>query len=186
MTTDSNITLLLKSWQDGNDEALKQLSTQVYNELQRLAQKYMSSERANHTLQPTALVNEAFVRLISAEVSFQNRAHFFSLAGRMMRHILVDHARSLNRDKRGAGLQHLTLHESVIENKNASNDLLDLHDALETLSRFDSRKAEILELQFFAGLTIKEIAETVGVSSRTVERDIQLAKAWLHRELSSE
>lgn len=186
MTKDQDITSLLVSWQQGDDHALTELSEQVYNELRHLAGKYMHGERPGHTLQATALVNEAFVRLTNVNINYKDRNHFFSLAGRMMRRILVDHARSLKRDKRGAGAQQLTLHESVIQNNDSPQDLLDLHEALESLAQFDNRKAQILELQFFAGLTIKEIAEVIDISSRTVERDIQFAKAWLHRELSAD
>ncbi|MBE9564240.1 MAG: sigma-70 family RNA polymerase sigma factor, partial [Proteobacteria bacterium] len=170
----------------GNEFALNELSEQVYTELRRLANKYMLAERSNHTLQATSLVNEAFIRLVKAELSYQDRNHFFSLAGRMMRRILVDHARSIKRDKRGSGVQQLTLHESIIQNNDSPQSILDLHEALESLSEFDSRKAEILELQFFAGLTVKEIADVIKVSPRTVERDIQFAKAWLHQRLSSD
>lgn len=184
MSKDQNVTYLLESWQGGNDDALAELSGLVYGELQRLARKHMAGERENHTLQATALVNEAFVRLINANVGYQNRAHFYTLAGRMMRRILVDHARSLKREKRGAGIKPVTLHESVMQHAEAPVDLLELNAALESLARFDNRKAQILELQFFAGLSTKEIAEVVGVSTRTVERDAHLAKAWLHRELS--
>jgi len=178
------VTYLLDAWQEGNDEALVELSDAVYHELQRLAGSYMRGERNNHTLQATALVNEAFLRLIKADVSYKNRAHFFTLAGRMMRRILVDHARSFNREKRGAGMVPITYQESVMQPAEAPPDLLDLNAALEALAEFDERKAQILELQFFAGLSPADIAEALGVSKRTVERDAQLAKAWLHRELS--
>lgn len=184
MSEDQQVTCLLESWQRGNDDALQELSSLVYGELRRLARRYMRDERDNHTLQATALVNEAFVRLIDTEVSYQNRVHFYTLAGRMMRRVLVDHARSSKREKRGAGIKPLSLHESVMQHADAAPDLLELNSALESLANFDKRKAEIIELQFFAGLNAKEIADVVGVSTRTVERDAHLAKAWLHRELN--
>jgi RNA polymerase sigma factor (TIGR02999 family) len=143
----------------------------------------MAGERKDHTLQATELVNEAFVRLINADVSYQNRAHFYAMAGSMMRRILIDHARSIKREKRGGGVHHITLQESGIKNAAPNVDLLELNAALESLAKQDKRKADILELQFFAGLSCKEIATVMEVSTRTVERDVQMAKAWLHREL---
>lgn len=185
MSDPSEITSLLDAWQQGDEKALSALSDRVYVELRQLARKHMKGERASHTLQATALVNEAFLRLINADINYQNRSHFFSLAGKMMRRILVDHARSSLRQKRGAGAEHITLQEAMVHHQD-DYDLIDLHEALESLSRLDARKADILELQFFAGLTAQEIADLLGTSSRTVERDAQFARAWLHRELTRE
>lgn len=183
MSNDQSLTQLIDSWQNGNESAFSELSELVYHELRRLARKHMAGERKNHTLQATALVNEAFVRLINAEISYESRAHFYAMAGSMMRRILIDHARSVNREKRGGGVRNVTLHESEIMDATPDVDLLELNAALESLEKQDKRKANILELQFFAGLSCKEIAEVLDVSSRTVERDVQFAKAWLHREL---
>lgn len=185
MSKDQPVTELIESWQQGNDVALDKLSQIVYSELQRQARKHMASERNNHTLQATALVNEAFLRLVNAEISYENRAQFYFLAGRMMRRVLVDHARSLQRKKRGSGVKAVTLHESLVHDGDSAPELLDLNSALESLAKFDRRKADILELQYFAGLSAREIAASMGVSSRTIEREAQLAKAWVHRELSS-
>lgn len=185
MSKEHQVTELIESWQQGSGDALHKLSEIVYSELQRQARKHMASERNNHTLQATALVNEAYLRLINAEISCENRSHFFFLASRMMRRVLVDHAKLLQRKKRGSGVKPVTLHESVVHDGESPLDLLDLNKALESLADFDSRKADILELQYFAGLSAKEIAAALGVSSRTVERESKLAKAWIHRELSS-
>lgn len=185
MSKEHQVTELIESWQQGSGDALHKLSEIVYSELQRQARKHMASERNNHTLQATALVNEAYLRLINAEISCENRSHFFFLASRMMRRVLVDHAKLLQRKKRGSGVKPVTLHESVVHDGESPLDLLDLNKALESLANFDSRKADILELQYFAGLSAKEIAAALGVSSRTVERESKLAKAWIHRELSS-
>ena len=185
MSKEYPVTELIESWQQGNSDALDKLSGIVYSELKRQARRHMASERNNHTLQATALVNEAFLRLINSEISYENRTHFYFLASRMMRRVLVDHAKALQRKKRGSGIKPVTLHESLVHDGESPLDLLDLNKALESLAKFDSRKADILELQYFAGLSAKEIAVSIGVSSRTVEREAQLAKAWVHRELSS-
>lgn len=184
MKNEPSITALLVAWRQGDEASFEALSNQVYGELQRLARKYMRGERHNHTLQATALVNEAFAKLIDADISYENRAHFFAVAGRMMRRILVDHARALRRHKRGAGAAHVTLNESVLPGRENSCDVLDLHEALESLAAFDEEKAHILELQFFAGLKVREIAEVLDTPVRSIERDAQIGKAWLHRELS--
>jgi len=176
------ITQLLQSWQDGNETALDDLSKHVHGELHKLANKYMKNERVNHTLQPTALVNEAFISLINANVNFKDRLHFYSLSGQIMRRILVDHARTKSRVKRGGGEQELTLMDShAFFSENV--EILSLDYALNSLAAFDQQKAQILELQFFAGLQIDEIAEIFCVSSKTIERNCKFAKAWLHKAL---
>lgn len=180
---DSDFTRLLQQWKKGDSDSFDQLGELVFAELRRLASRSMAGERADHTLQPTALVNEAFLRLQVAEVDFADRRHFFALASRMMRRVLVDHARSARRAKRGAGAIHLTLDENTAEATLDEARLLELDSALSSLSRQDTRKAEILELQYFAGLTASEIATIYGVTSRTVERDLRFARAWLGREL---
>lgn len=180
-----DITVLLSRWQEGDQDAFSQLSELVYHELKIKARFLMSTERQNHTLQSTALVNETFIKLMTSKVELRDRLHFFSLAGRMMRRILVDHVRAMKRSKRGAGMLQITLN---IDDAIAAQELdqfLDLDSALDALSEVDSRKAEILELQFFAGLEVDEIALLYDVSSRTIERDGKFAKAWLSRELAA-
>jgi RNA polymerase sigma factor (TIGR02999 family) len=161
--------------------------TQVYAELRRLARHYMRSERANHTLQPTALVNEAYLRLIAQPgVSWQSRAHFFAAAAQLMRRILVDHARAHRAGKRGGAQQQVTLDENLLSPESASVDVLAVHEALENLAKLDARQARIVELHFFGGLTFEEIAHVLGTSERTVKRDWAMARAWLKLELSKE
>ncbi len=176
-------TRLLKDWKNGDAAGMDQLGELVYAELRRLAAISLRAERPGHTLQPTALVNEAFLRLHVAELEFTDRRHFYALASRMMRRVLVDHARSARREKRGGGAVHVTLHEGLLDGVLDDSRLLELDDALNRLSAHDARKAEILELQYFAGLTAQEIADVYGLSSRTVERDVRFARAWLGREL---
>ncbi|ALT00041.1 sigma-70 family RNA polymerase sigma factor [Lacimicrobium alkaliphilum] len=184
MKSKAEITRLLKSWQQGDEMARNELTERVYAELHRMAMRKMAQEQQNHTLQATALVNEAFLRLFNADVDYKDRAHFFCLAGRMLRRILVDHARSAGRSKRGMGAEHITLHESQVLGQNTNPELLDLDQALISLSQKDSRKAEVVELQFFAGLNAEEIADVLSVSTKTVERDGKFAKAWLHKTLA--
>lgn len=183
MSTD--FTRLLHQWKQGDSESMDRLGELVFEELRRLAGLAMRDERAGHTLQPTALVNEAYMRLQVADVDFADRRHFYALASRMMRRVLVDHARGVNRAKRGGGVVHLTLDEDTAWADVDETRVLELDAALQLLSRHDSRKAEILQLQYFGGLSAAEIAEVLGVSSRTVERDARFARAWLGRELSA-
>ena len=157
----------------------------LYRELHKLATRKMRFERANHTLQPSALVNEAYVRLAEASSSvWQDRAHFLATAARVMRHILVDHARSHGADKRGAGAVQVTLDENVLQTPNHSIDILALHEALERLSNLDARQGRIVELHFFGGLSFEEIASILELSERTVKRDWALARIWLFKEIS--
>ena len=179
------VTQLLQSWSEGNQEALDTLVPLVHAELHRLARHYMSNERPGHTLQTTELVNEAYVRLIDwKNVRWQNRAHFFGVAAQIMRRILVDFARSRASAKKGGGTQYVSLSEAMTISPERGEDLIALDDALESLSKFDSRKSRIVELRFFGGLSVEETAEVLKISARTVMREWGLAQAWLYRELS--
>ena len=181
------VTQLLQAWSDGNAEALDQLVPLVYGELHRLARHYMRGERPGHTLQITELVNEAYVRLVDwKNVRWQNRAHFFGVAAQMMRRILVDFARSRHYAKRGGETFRVSLSEAAGISAERGEDFIALDDALKSLSAFDARKARIVELRFFGGLTVEETAEVLKVSPRTVMRDWSLAQAWLYRELRGE
>jgi len=178
------ITQWLVGWSDGDPSALEKLTPLVYRELHRLAQAYMRGERPGHTLQTTALVNEAYVRLIDAErMGWQNRAHFYGVAARLMRHILVDFARSRDQVKRGGGVEPLPLDEAWTITTDRTAELVNLDDALTALEKLDARQSRIVELRFFGGLTEPEIAEVLKVSPRTVNSDWSLARAWLLREL---
>ena len=174
------VTSVLRDWRDGDRDALDRLTPLVYEELRRLAASQMRGERHDHTLQPTALVHEAFARLVDAEVPWQDRGHFFSTAARMMRRILVDHARAKRRDKRGGDWVQVTLEGLGV----AVPDIVPLDQALQRLAEHDPRKATIIDLSYFAGLTQAEIAKTLDVSLATVERDLRFARAWLRNELS--
>jgi RNA polymerase sigma-70 factor, ECF subfamily len=182
-----DITQLLKDWSDGDREAPSQLMPLVYQELRRLADHYMSHERASHTLQPTALVNEAYLRLIDqTRVDWQNRAHFFGIAAQLMRRVLLDHARAHHAGKRGGAAKRLSLDEASILPEERASDLIALDEALEELAKLDERKSRIVELRFFGGLGVDETAEVLGIHRATILRDWAVAKAWLHRELSKE
>lgn len=178
------VTELLRSWSDGDEAALERLVPIVYGELHRLARGFMRGERQGQTLQTTALINEAFLRLIQwKEVSWQNRAHFFGVSARLMRRILVSVARTHRSGKRGGEDSRVTFDETLIPVAPA-NDVVAVDEALENLEALDSRKARVVELRFFGGLTTEETAEVMKTSTRTVERDWSLAQAWLLRELS--
>ena len=178
------ITRLLVDWRGGDQAALEQLIPLVHDELRRLARRHMAHERVGHTLQATALVNEAFVRLIDVrQVRWQDRAHFFAMSSRLMRRILVDFARSKGYQKRGGGGQKVSLDEALIVTREPGQDLVALDDALDALAAFDARKAHVVEMRFFGGLSVEETAEALHVSVDTVMRDWKLAKAWLLREL---
>ena len=181
------VTQLLRAWSEGEQAALEKLVPLVYGELHRLARRYMALEQPGQTLQVTALVNEAYVRLVDArQVSWQNRAHFFAVCAQMMRRILVDHARARNAWKRGMGVPALELDEALVVAQGRSPDLVALDDALKALTAFDPRKGQVVELRFFGGLNVEETAEVLKVSKETVNRDWRLAKSWLRRELSGE
>ncbi|MFN2533033.1 MAG: sigma-70 family RNA polymerase sigma factor [Pyrinomonadaceae bacterium] len=181
------VTQLLLSWNSGNEQALDELIPLVYSELRRLASLYMGRERSNHTLQTSALINEAYLRLVDQQkVEWQDRAHFFAVASQVMRNILIDHARRYQSAKRGAGAQHVPLEESIIVNSQKASELVDLDEALNTLAAFDPRKSQIIELQFFGGLSLEEIAEVTKISRATVNRELQAAKLWLHRIMTND
>lgn len=182
-----DVTQLLVAWGNGDQAARDQLMSVVYDELHRLARRYMRRESPGHTLQTSALVNEAFLRLVDQHnVHWRNRAHFFGIAAQMMRRILVDYARSRGTTKRGAGAVELTFNEGLIVSDERNAEIVAVHEALEQLSQLDSRKGQIVELRFFGGLSIEETADVLGVSPGTVMRDWTLAKAWLRREMSPE
>ena len=178
----NEISRLLRAWSDGDQNALNDLTPIVYQELRRLAHYYMERERPGHALQTSALVNEAYLRLVDYKrMQWQDRAHFFSVAAQVMRRILVDHARSHN-IKRGAGFQHVAL-EVADMGGDRTGDLVALDDALNALARLDPRKVQIIEMRFFGGLSVEETAEVLKVSPATVRRDWSIAKFWLYREL---
>ena len=179
-----DVTALLIAWGRGDEDALSRLTPLVYRELYRLAQGYMRREARDHTLQPTALVNEAYVKLVdSSRVRWQNRAHFLAVAAQLMRRVLVDFARSRHYQKRGANWRRVTLADGLNSTNNLDIDLVALDDVLERLSEMDPRKARTVELRFFGGLSLEETAEALQVSTDTVGRDWRAAKAWLAREL---
>jgi RNA polymerase sigma factor (TIGR02999 family) len=182
--TSNQVTELLGRWRSGDREALDSLIPLVYEELRRIAQHYLRNERPGHTLQSTALVHEAYVRLIRQDLpQWQNRAHFFAVAAQLMRQILVDHARAYRADKRGGGVCNLALDEAEKDAQQVDVDIVALDDALKTLSAMDPQQGKVVELKFFGGLSIEDTAEVLGVSSSTVKRDWITARAWLHREL---
>ena len=181
------VTQLLLAWSQGEESALEKLTPVVYQELKRLAHRYMGGERVDHTLQTTALVNEAYLRLIDGkQVDWQNRAHFFAISARLMRRILVDWARAQQSHKRGDQPQRVTLDEALMLTRGRKEDLVALDEALKTLTRVDPQKSQVVEMRFFGGLSVEETAEVLKVSLDTVLRDWRLAKLWLLRELSGE
>jgi RNA polymerase sigma-70 factor, ECF subfamily len=181
------ISLLLQAWRGGDEAALGTLMPLVYGELRRLAHRYMVHERAGHTLQTTALVNEAYLRLIDANrVEWQDRVHFFAISANLMRRILVDFARTRGYQKRGGDMKKVSLDESLFVSPEPDVDLVKLDDALNALAAFDPRKAKVVELRFFGGLSEEEAAKVLRVSRDTVKRDWRLAKVWLLEELSDE
>jgi RNA polymerase sigma factor (TIGR02999 family) len=183
--SDRNVTHLLIRWSEGDSAALDALVPLVYDQLRKLAQSYLSREKPGHTLSSTALVHEAYLRLVKQkEVTWQNRAHFFAVAARMMRRILVDHARSHNYAKRGGGAMTITLDETVAPAPEREMDLVALDDALEALAKLDERQSRMVELRFFGGLSIEETSEVLGISTPTVKREWASARAWLYREIS--
>ena len=184
MPSEPNITELLVAWRNGDHTALDRLTPAVHRELHRLAARYMARERPGHLLQTTALVNEAYLRLVDwKQVQWQNRAHFFGLAAQLMRRILVDVARTSRRAKRGRGEMHLSLSDAADVSISKSADLVALDDALKTLQGLNPRHSRVVELRFFGGLSLEEVAHVLDVSVGTVRRDWSLAQAWLFREL---
>jgi RNA polymerase sigma factor (TIGR02999 family) len=181
MQVPANFTQLLTDWRDGNPQALERLTPLVYEELRRLARNYMRGERGGHTLQATAVVHEAFLRLIQGNVALQDRAHFFALASRLMRRVLVDHAKSRGRQKRGVPDEPFQQDSAP---RVAGFDVISLDDALESLQQMEPRLAQVIELYYFGGLTYDQIATESGASPATVHRDIRLARAWLMQEIA--
>jgi len=177
------VTQLLRQWSAGDKAALDQLMPLVYDQLRRLASRCMASERPGHTLRATAIVHEAYVRLVDSNLDFNDRVHFFAMAARLLRQILVDHARAQNRQKRGGGAIDLTLDEAILVAPDQPG-IVELNDALERLSSVDPRKAQVVELLYFGGLTYDEAAAALGISAATVHRELRMAKAWLLTELS--
>lgn len=187
MFASEEITQLLRGWSDGDEQALEKLTPILYKELHRMAHRYMRQERPGHTLQTTALINEAYLRLIGwKNVRWQNRAQFFGVSARLMRKILVDFARSRNYAKRGAGARVISLEDAPGVSTDRARDIVALDEALERLAAMDARKSQIVELRFFGGLSLEETAEVLKVSSRTIRREWELAKTWLGREMTAE
>lgn len=179
------ITQLLLSWSHGDQAALEQLIPLVYPELKRLARRYMVRENPGHTLQTSALINEAYLRLVDRQgVEWHDRTHFFAIAAQIMRHILVDHARKYRYDKRGGGAKHVALDEGAIVREERAGELVALDDALSRLAAIDARKSQIVELRFFGGLTVEETADVLKLAPITIMREWRAAKAWLQREIS--
>ncbi|MCG3163292.1 MAG: hypothetical protein JMDDDDMK_04681 [Acidobacteria bacterium] len=180
----NEITRQLIAWSHGDAEALEQLIPTVYQELRRMAGRYLRQENPGHTLQPTALVHEAWLRLIDqTRVNWQNRAQFFGVAAQMMRRILVDHAKTKHREKRGGGASKLSLDDVINLSQERAADLIALDDALDALARIDERKSRVVELRYFGGFSVEETAQILEVSPDTVMRDWKMAKAWLYQEL---
>ncbi len=185
MSAPPNVTQLLVAWSGGDQAALEALTPLVHQELRRLAARYMAGERPGHILQATALVNEAYLRLVDwKDVRWQNRAHFFAMAAQIMRRVLVDAARTRGRAKRGGGQIHVSLSEAANVSAPETIDLVALDDALKALEALDARQSRVVELRFFGGLSLEETAHALDVSVGTVRRDWSLAQAWLYRELS--
>jgi len=179
-----NITHLLKEWSNGDERALNELTPLVYGELRQQAARYMRKERPGHSLQATALINEAYLRLVDVKnVQWQNRAHFFAIAANLMRRILVDHARRRDAEKRGGSQVLLTLDDAFAASKHGDVDLLAIDQALTKLATIDSQQARVVELRFFSGLTVEETATALNVSPKSVKRDWSVARAWLRREI---
>lgn len=184
MDTSPEVTQLLLAWSEGDREALERLTPLVYRELKKIAESYLRRERADHTLQPTALAHEAYLKLIDQQhVRWQNRAHFYGIAAQAMRRILVDHARGRLAEKRGCG-QAVSLDESVDASDQRADQLVALDEALNALAEFDPQQSRVVELKYFGGMTLEETAEALGVSRATVIREWRMAKAWLYDELS--
>jgi RNA polymerase sigma-70 factor, ECF subfamily len=183
-SADTDVSALLRAWSDGDQDALQALTPIVYTELRRLARNYMKRERSGNSLQTTALVNEAYIRLVDyRRMRWQNRAHFFAVSAQLMRRILVDRARRHNL-KRGRGVRHVPLDDTAVVSHDPPVDFVALDDALNALARVDARKVQVVELRFFGGLTVEETAEVLKVSPVTVRREWSAAKIWLFRELT--
>ncbi len=181
----SQVTRLLHSWRSGDSAAMDELMPLVYDQLRTLASRYMRNERPNHTLSSTALVHEAYMKLLSSEISWQDRVHFMAIAAITMRRILVDHARTSQRAKRGSGAERVELEDVMLAHQPIHIDVLALDDALTRLTQQDERKGRLMELTYFGGMNCDEAAEALQVSTATINRDLKLAKAWLRQELAA-
>jgi RNA polymerase sigma factor (TIGR02999 family) len=185
--TQHDVTQILHDWSSGDTKAPERLMPFVYDELRRLARGFLARERGGHTLQPTALVNEAYLRLVDqTRVNWQNRAHFYGIASRMMRRVLIDHARSHATEKRGGGTIRLSIDDVQVSLEERATSFVALDEAMKRLEQMDERKCKVVELRFFGGLSDEEIAEVLGVTTRTVLRDWKKARLWLYRELSAD
>lgn len=179
MSNPAAVSQLLNELRAGDDKALEALTPFIYDELRRLAQSYMAGERPSHTLQATALVHEAYLRLAGSDANWQNRVHFFAVAAQVMRRVLVDHARGKRREKRGGGIDALPLHESAVLSPESEPEILALDEALDELAQVEPQMARVVELVYFGGLTYEEVAATLDISRSTVVRQLNFAKAWL-------
>ena len=184
MSDDNPITQLLLDWRRGRHQALDEVMPRVYDTLHRIALKYMRQENPGHTLQPTAIINEAYVRLIDVEIDWHDRAHFIAVTARLMRRILVDHAKAKHRDKRGGTATKISLAEVELKQAEPDVDIVALDLAMQRLAQFDERKSKVVELHYFGGLNYDETAEVLQISAATVDRELRMAKAWLHRAMS--
>ncbi len=183
----SEVTQLLIDWRQGDQQALERLTPLIYNELRRLAAGYLARERAAATLQPTALVAEAYIRLVGQELpEFRSRSHFFGVAAHLMRQVLVDHARKFRSQKRGGGQAKVSIDEALSFAPERGGDIIALNDALDALAKIDERKCKVIEMRFFGGLSVEETAEALGISVATVGREQRVAEAWLYKEMRRE
>jgi len=180
------VTQLLRQWSSGDKEALDELMPVVYEQLRKLASNCLRSERPDHTLRATALVHEAYLRLVDSDVPWQDRVHFFAVSARLLRRILVDHAKSHKRQKRGGEFQKVPLDEAILVGPQCDKGIVELDESLQRLAAQDQRKSELIELLFFGGLTYQEAAAALNISPATVQRELTLAKAWLYRDLGSD
>ena len=183
-TSSGQVTQLLRNWRSGDPKALEALLPHVYHELHTVAAAYIRRERPGHTLRPTDLIHETYLRLVGSDMpELESRKHFYAMAARLMRQILVDHARRHRAGKRGSGMDHLPIEEAVVYTKERAAEFVALDEALDALQEFDPRKARVIELRFFGGLTVDEIGEVTEMSPSSVARDLRFAEAWLHQEL---
>jgi RNA polymerase sigma-70 factor (ECF subfamily) len=182
---DSQVTLLLKAMKNGDQSAAEKLLPLVYKELHRVAKSYMRRERPEHTLQPTALIHEAYLRLAHDDVDWQSRQHFIGVAANVMRRVLVDHARAHKAEMRGGGLERIEFEEGLAISKERSSEVIALHDALNRLELLNPRRAKVVELRYFGGLSVEEVAAVLDMSPRSVKRDWALARPWLFREIQN-
>jgi len=181
MSTD--VTRLLHDWRQGDSQSLEQMMPLVYAELRRIADRYLRKENSGHTLQPTALVHEAFINLVDADVNWSDRVHFYAVSARIMRRLLVDHAKAKRCEKRGGGDAKASLEDVLAVSPEPSLEIIELDEVLKKLAAFDERKSQVVELHYFGGFTYEEIADVVGISAATVDRELRLGKAWLYGEL---